>query len=80
MTTSGILETRSHLSGIIKEVMRGEEHVIMKKNVPVAKIVPVTESFLCRSKSLIKEIKELRQSVDKITIEELNQWKRQGRA
>lgn len=80
MTKSGVLETRSHLSEIINSVMHGSEHIIMRKNVAVAKIVPIKENLLSQAKELIKKTKDIRQSVKRITKSELNAWKKEGRA
>ncbi len=80
MTKSGILETRSHLSQIINKVMHGDEHIILRKNVAVARIVPIKENLLNHAKELIKRTKEIRQSVKNITINEINDWKKEGRA
>ena len=79
MTKSGILETRSHLSQIINKVMKGNEHIILRKNIAVAKIVPIQEDLFTQAQELIKKTKNLRRSVKKITIAEMNSWKEEGR-
>ena len=79
MTRSGILETRSHLSQIVNKVMRGNEHIILRKNIAVAKIVPIEENLLSHARDLIKKTKEVRGHVKKITINEINSWKIEGR-
>ena len=80
MTKSGVLETRSHLSQIINKVMHGDEHVILRKNVAVAKIVPIKENLLSHARELIKRTKEIRQSIKNVTTDEINSWKKVGRA
>ena len=80
MTKSGILETRSHLSQIINKVMHGDEHIILRKNVAVARIVPIKENLLNQAQELIKRTKEIRQSVQNITMSEIKSWKEIGRA
>jgi antitoxin (DNA-binding transcriptional repressor) of toxin-antitoxin stability system len=80
MTKSGILETRSHLSQIINKVMYGDEHIILRKNVAVAKIVPIKENLLNQAQELIKRTKEIRQSLQNITMSEIKSWKEIGRA
>jgi antitoxin (DNA-binding transcriptional repressor) of toxin-antitoxin stability system len=80
MTKSGILETRSHLSQIINKVMNGDEHIIFRKNVAVAKIVPIKENLLNQAHELIKRTKEIRQSVKNITMNEIIRWKKEGRS
>ena len=78
MTKSGILETRSHLSQIINKVMRGNEHIIMRKNIAVAKIVPIEKDFNARQ--LIAQIEKIRSQVKKpTTVEEIIAWKNEGR-
>jgi len=80
MTKSGIFETRSHLSQIVNKVMHGDEHIILRKNVAVAKIVPIKENLLNQAHELIKRTKEIRQLVKKITVDEIVRWKKDGRA
>ena len=80
MTKSGILETRSHLSQIVNKVMNGDEHIILRKNIAVAKIVPIKETLLNQAQELIKRTKEIRQSVRNITKNEIMRWKKDGRA
>lgn len=80
MTKSGILETRSHLSQIINNVIHGDEHIILRKNIAVAKIVPIRENLLRHARELIKRTQKIRQSVKKITADEINSWKKEGRA
>ena len=80
MTKSGILETRSHLSQIVNKVMNGDEHIILRKNIAVAKIVPIKETLLNQAQELIKRTKELRQYVKNITKNEIMRWKKDGRA
>jgi antitoxin (DNA-binding transcriptional repressor) of toxin-antitoxin stability system len=79
MTKSGILETRSHLSQIVNKVMRGNEHIIMRKNIAVAKIVPIEENLLNHARELIKKTKEARGYMAGISIDEINSWKKEGR-
>lgn len=80
MTKSGLLETRSNLSEIVSHVLLGEEHVILRNNVPVAKIVPVTETVVKRTRALVDKIKTFRQQVKKVSVDELSAWKKEGRA
>ncbi|MEI8011825.1 MAG: type II toxin-antitoxin system prevent-host-death family antitoxin [Candidatus Omnitrophota bacterium] len=80
MTKSGILETRSNLSQIVNNIMLGEEHVILKNNVPVARIVPVGKDPLDNPRNLMMKIREIRKSFKKTTVDEINAWKREGRA
>ena len=79
MTKAGLFETRSNFSQIINKVMHGEEHLVLRKNVPVAKIVPIIENVLIQSKELINRIQAIRSRVKKVTSEEINEWKKEGR-
>ena len=79
MTKSGILDTRSHLSEIINKVMRGDEHIILKKNIAVAKIIPIKENLLNQAHEIIKRTKEIRQSVKNVSMNEIIKWKKEGR-
>jgi antitoxin (DNA-binding transcriptional repressor) of toxin-antitoxin stability system len=79
MTKSGILETRSHLARIINNVMRGDEHIIMRKNRAVAKIVPIKENFLSQAQELIKNTKEIRKGIKNISMDDIDAWKNTGR-
>ena len=79
MTKAGLFETRNNLSQIINKVIHGEEHMILKKNVPVAKIVPIIENVLIQSKELIQKIEMIRSKVKPVSIQEINDWKKEGR-
>ncbi len=80
MTQSGILETRSNLSQIVNNIQLGEEHVILKNNVPVARIVPVRSDPLDEPGNLMIKIRDIRKAFKQTTIDEINAWKREGRA
>ena len=81
MTKAGLFETRSRLSQIVNKVMHGEEHLILKKNVPVAKIVPIIENMKLHSKDLVEKIQNIRSKIKKgASIDEINQWKQEGRS
>jgi len=79
MTKASLFETRSNFSQIINKVMHGEEHLVLRKNIPVARIVPVLESVKLKSKELIERIQAVRSRVKKVSIKELNEWKKVGR-
>lgn len=79
MTKSGVLETRSHLSQIINKVMHGDEHIILRKNVAVAKIVPVQETLLRQAQEVKKRTRNIRRFVKHVSIDEMNRWKEEGK-
>jgi prevent-host-death family protein len=41
METVGAYEVKTHLSGLLKRVERGESFTITKNGVPVAKLIPI---------------------------------------
>jgi prevent-host-death family protein len=41
MKTVGVFEAKTHFSALIESVAHGEEILVTKKGVPIAKIVPV---------------------------------------
>jgi len=41
MKTVGVFEAKTHFSALIESVAHGEEVLVTKKGVPIAKIVPV---------------------------------------
>ena len=43
METVGAYEVKTHLSGLLKRVERGESFMITKNGVPVAQLVPLAE-------------------------------------
>ena len=47
MSTATIAATRNHLSSIVAELVNHDlsEHIILNRNRPVAKIVPITDTF-----------------------------------
>src|ERR1700733_10701814 len=77
MSKGGILQTRSNLSKIVNKVMKGDEHIIMRKNKPIAKIVPIEDNF--DAQELIRKTLEIRKSAKSVTLDELNAWKKEGR-
>jgi|GEM_PF-2302623 len=79
MTKAGLFETRNNFSQIINKVMHGEEHLVLRKHIPVAKIVPILENVKLKSKELISRIQTIRSKVKSVSINELNEWKKEGR-
>ena len=79
MTQAGLYATRNNLSQIIHKVMHGEEHVILKGKVPIAKIIPVIENVVIHSRELISRIQAIRSKVKGAAIDEISAWKKEGR-
>jgi prevent-host-death family protein len=58
--TIGAFEAKTHLSGLLDEVAKGEEITITKHGRPVAKLVPVDRRDSARIDAAIAHIRDLR--------------------
>ena len=54
MTQVNIHEAKTHLSRLLKQVVRGEEIVIAKGNIPIARIIPISDGTVERKIGLSK--------------------------
>ncbi len=63
MKTVGAYEAKTNLSRLLDEVAAGEEVVITKHGVPVARLVPVGPERRRSTSEAIEELKELRKGV-----------------
>lgn len=59
-TTVGAYEAKTHLSGLLDKVARGERITITKHGVPVALLVPVEESLRPDLREAIERLKAFR--------------------
>jgi prevent-host-death family protein len=82
----GLFEAKTHLSELIARAERGEEVIITRHNKPVAKLVPINEispELLQQRLKLLAELQDIgRRMVARggpITIEEILQWRDEGR-
>ena len=80
MLTVGAFEAKTKLSELLDAVERGEEITITRRGEPVAKLVPVAGNA-ARLSELIGEIKATRDAsgLKDTTIEEILEWRKEGR-
>lgn len=76
----GVFETKTNLNKIINRVIDGEEFVITKRGVEVAKITP----FKNTKKELLRAFEEINSfkkqfTTNFITIDEITKFKEEGR-
>ena len=82
MLTVGAFEAKTKLSELLDAVERGEEVVITRHGQAIARLVPVkTDARREELKALSERIKALRDSsgLKDTTLEELMEWKNEGR-
>jgi len=63
MTTLGSVEAKAHFSELIERASGGEDFVITKRGVPLARVVPYGRKTESEILELIDELKEFRSSV-----------------
>lgn len=63
MKTVGAYEAKTHLPRLLDEVEQGEMIVITKHGVPVAQLTPIFGSKRIDVKSVINELRSLRQEI-----------------
>lgn len=71
MRTVGAFEAKTHLSEILEKASRGEETIITKRGVPIAKVIPVEKESSAIKPNLLQEFRQLRK---KLTLGNLS-WK-----
>ena len=86
METVGLFEAKTHLSELIARAERGEEVIITRHNKPVAKLVPINEispELLQQRLKLLAELQDIGRRMEAeggpITVEEILQWRDEGR-
>ena len=86
MESIGLFEAKTHLSELSARAERGEEVIITRHNKPVAKLVPINEvpaDLIARRRRALAELQDIgRRMVARggpITIEEILQWRDEGR-
>lgn len=70
-------EAKTHLSELLKLVEAGEEVIIQRGDVQVARLVPVDE--VARRKAAIEALIELRKKNKPVTVDEIIAWRDEGR-
>ena len=71
MLTVGAFDAKTHLSSLLNKVTEGEEVLITRRGVPVARLVPAGEADRSDVAEAIRELRSLRKGV---TLGDLN-WK-----
>ena len=75
----GVFETKTNLNNIISRVSEGEEFIITKRGVEVAKIIPLVVDN--NIDNLLSEITALKGSIEPktLSVAEITSFKEQGR-
>lgn len=60
MESVGSYEAKTHLPALLERVAKGEEFVITKHGVPIARLVPVDQDQKRDVRSVIEELKQFR--------------------
>lgn len=63
MRTIGAFEAKTHLSEILEKASQGEETLITRRGIPIAKIVPVREDSVNTKSNLLQEFRQLRKKL-----------------
>lgn len=63
MRTIGAFEAKTHLSEILEKASQGEETLITRRGIPIAKIIPVEKDSLGMKSNLLQEFKQLRKKL-----------------
>lgn len=73
MKTVAAYEARTHLSGLLEDVARGETITITKHGVPVAKLVPPDGSTRTTGDAAVRSFREVRRgkTLGDISLQEL---------
>lgn len=86
MEAYGLFDAKTHLSELVARAERGEEVVITRHNKPVAKLVPIAEvspELVARRKQALAELQAIGRKMiargGPITVEEILQWRDEGR-
>jgi prevent-host-death family protein len=72
-------ELKAKLAELLDEVERGQTLVVTRHGKSIARIMPDEEARRAESKRAIAEIGELRKGAGKATIEEILEWRDEGR-
>jgi len=63
MITVGAFEAKTHLSSLLEKVTRGEEVLITKRGLPVAKLVPAEDQSKSKAVTAIDTLLSLRKEL-----------------
>ena len=70
---------KAQFAELLDEVERGETVVITRHGKPIARLVPDEEARQAEVGRTIERIKELQKNGPRATIEEIIEWKNEGR-
>lgn len=71
MVTVGAFDAKTHLSSLLNKVAQGEEVLITRRGIPVARLVPAEEADRRDVADAIRELRSIREGV---SLGDLN-WK-----
>lgn len=63
MVTVGAFDAKTHLSSLLKKVEQGEEVLITRRGIPVARLVPAEEADRRDVADAIRELRSIREGV-----------------
>ena len=63
MRTIGAFEAKTHLSEILKQTAQGEETLVTRRGIPIAKIIPFNKSQNLTKENTILRLKNLRKNL-----------------
>jgi prevent-host-death family protein len=81
MRIIGSYQAKTHFSRLLAEVSQGEKVLITKNGKAIAQLIPVESETSMTRKEAVGKMQRLRKklSKQKITLEELNEFKSKGR-
>ena len=86
MESIGLFEAKTHLSELVARAEQGEEVIITRHNKPVAKLVPISEvsaELVARRRQIFQELQAIGREIEKrggpLTVEEILEWRDEGR-
>jgi prevent-host-death family protein len=72
-------DARARFAELLEEVERGETLVISRDGEPIADAPPAEDRRRAEARKAIEEIKEARKTAPHATVEEILQWRDEGR-
>ena len=72
-------KAKAHFSEILDEVERGETVVITRHGKAIVRMTPVAEDRQSQIRDVIAKMKQLRLGTKGATVEEILQWRDEGR-
>jgi prevent-host-death family protein len=80
MKTIGAFDAKTHLSGLLEQVARGESFLITRRGKPIASLCPVTSASQHGPRELIGSFrKQFARSLKPFPVEEIARLKEAGR-